>query len=113
MADTEIEENNDFNLGIKDLFIFLGSGAFAAFHKEFLAPSSETSWSDLVVNLFHQIRRSKPSLVDVLTGWIDPVHQVLHAYIHFFISIALQTILLLWMVKYIIVAYKEIKARWK
>ena len=105
MADTPKKENNNFNLGITDLVIFFGGGAFAAFHKAFLAPSSETSLVDLVVNLF---RQSKPSRIDVLTGWIDPVHQVIHAYIHFLISIALQIVLLLWVIKFVIIALKAI-----
>ena len=100
MADTNEEKNNDPYKEIKDVFIFLASGAFAAFHKAFLAPSSETSLVD-----------SEPSLVDILTGWIDPVHQVIHAYIHFSISIVLQIILLLWTVKLIIVVLKLLRKK--
>ena len=113
MADTQQEENNNGNLERKDLFIFLASGVFAKLHKEFLAPASETSWSDLVVNWFHQILPSETDWGDVVTGWIDPVHKILHT----LIGIAIQIVLLLWVVKFIIVAgkavCKAIKDRWK
>ena len=109
MADTKKEENNNGNLERKDLFIFLASGVFAKLHKEFLAPASETSWSDLVVNWFHQILPSETSWVDLVTGWIDLGHQIFHAFIHALIGIALQIVLLLWVVKFIVVAVKAIK----
>ena len=101
MADTKKEENNNSNLGIKELFIFLASGMFVKFHKEFLASSSETSWSDLGVKLLHQIF---PPETHWFEQFVNGIHQILHT----LIVIAIQIVLLLWIGKFIIVAWKAI-----
>lgn len=88
MADRKKEEHNNFNTEIKALVTLLASGAFVKLHRKFLEPSSETYWGDQVVNWLHQM-------------------------LHSFIGIAIQIVLLLWVVKCIIVVWKGIKDRWK
>lgn len=87
MADTKKDENQKI-IGIKDLAIFLASGAFAKLHRKFLVPTSESYWGDQVVN------------------W-------LHHFLHSLIGIAIQIVLFLWVLKFIIAAVREIKDRGK
>ena len=93
MEDTKKEENKKetpkkFNLEIKALVILFASGAFAKLHRKFLASSSETYGGDQVVNWLHHI-------------------------FHAVIGLAIQIVLVLWVVKFIIAAWmamvKEIK----
>ena len=87
MTDTKKEKSKKF-IEIKDLVIFLASGAFAKLHRKFLVPTSESYWGDQVVN------------------W-------LHHFLHSLIGIAIQIVLFLWILKFIIAAVREIKDRGK
>ena len=90
MEESVKKENGKFSDEIKQLVIFLASGAFVKFHKEFLGPSPDIFPGNHLVNL---------------------IHHGLHA----FISVGIQIILLLWLVRLIIAAVnaalKEMKSR--
>ena len=90
MEDTKKEENKKFKIEIKDLVIFLASGAFAKLHRKFLAPSGEEFQGDHWVNLSHH-------------------------FLHSIIGLAIQIVLLLWIVKFIVTAgkavFREVKSR--
>ena len=76
-----MENSKKFKFEIRDIIIFLASGVFARLHRKFLAPSSEPYWGDQAVN------------------WL---HEALHAAI----GLAIQIVLFLWILKFIIAAGK-------
>ena len=90
MEDNNKEHGKKFNLEIKNLVILLASGAFAKLHRKFLAPHAEEFQGDHWLNLSHH-------------------------FLHSIIGLAIQIVLLLWIVKFIIAAGKaafgEIKSR--
>lgn len=47
------EESKKFKFEIRDIVIFLASGAFVKLHRKFLAPLSEAYWGDQFVNWLH------------------------------------------------------------
>ena len=75
-----MEDNSKFWREIKTLVMLLASGAFVRFHKKFLAPSSEMFPGDHWVN------------------WI-------HHGIHVFISVGIQIVLFLWLVRLMVTAW--------
>ena len=87
MEGSKKEEGKKFNFEIRDLVIFLASGVFARLHRKFLAPSSEPYWGDQAVN------------------WL---HQALHAAI----GLAIQIVLLLWILKFIGLTHFLWKSPW-
>ena len=86
MENSKKKDSKKFNFEIRDIIIFLASGVFARLHRKFLAPSSEPYWGDQAVN------------------WL---HEAFHAAI----GLAIQIVLLLWILKFIIAAWGEMKSR--
>ena len=81
MEDKKKEESKKFKFEIRDIVIFLASGVFAKLHRKFLVPLSEPYWGDQFVNWFHQA-------------------------LHAAIGLAIQLVLFLWILKFIIAASK-------
>ena len=90
MEDRKDQNDKKFKYEIRNLAIFLASGVFAKLHRKFLAPSSEIYCGDQVVNWLHHI-------------------------FHAAIGLAIQIVLILLLVKFVVAAFKavvgEIKSR--
>lgn len=81
MEDNKKEDSKKFKFEMRYIVVFLASGVFAKLHRKFLTPLPATYWGDQYVDWFHQI-------------------------LHAAIGLAIQIVLLLWIVKFIIAAGK-------
>ena len=80
---------------IKVLSVFLVSGVFAKLHKEFMSPPKEIFSTDHWTNSVHH--------------WFHFLHHLFH----FLIGLAIQILLLMWLLRIGVAAWRILQKEWK